>query len=61
MSHHRKRTGFERHIIKGLHFAANLFVGMDYSGDIIDRAMLTVKVALVRDDDRSQNRLFLSK
>jgi hypothetical protein len=34
---------------------------MDYSGDIIDRAMLTVKVALVRDDDRSQNRLFLSE
>ena len=47
----------DAHAIEPLHFRINLLVWMDDRRDIIDRAVLTVEIALVRENDRAQDRL----
>ena len=49
------------HVIKLLHFALDLTVGMDDSGDIVDRAMLAMQIAFVGDDHRAEDGGFLTE
>ena len=49
------------HIVKLLHLSAYLLIGMNYSGNVVDGAMLAMQIALVCNDDRAENGGFFLK
>ena len=51
----------DSHIIELLHLLADLHIGMHNGSDVVDGTMFAFQIAFVRYNDRSQNRLFLSK
>ena len=48
------------HIVQGLHFLTDFFIGVDYRSNIIDRAVLAVQVTLICNDNCAQNRFLFS-
>lgn len=51
----------DSHVVELLHFSADLLIGMHNGGDVIDGTMLTLQVAFVCYNDRSQDRLLLAE
>ena len=51
----------DSHIVELLHLLADLLIGMHNGGDIVDGTVLALQIAFVCYNNRSQNRLFLSK
>ena len=49
------------HVVELLHFTTNLFIGVNDSGDVVDGAVFAMQVALVRNDDRTEDGVFFSE